>query len=61
LKSKFAPAPKTSLRALAKQSIFVAMKQPAVYFLASKRNGKLYVGLTSNLVQRVYQALRLGL
>lgn len=31
------------------------MKQPCVYFLASKRNGTLYVGVTSNLVQRVWQ------
>ena len=28
------------------------MKQPCVYILASKRNGTLYVGVTSNLVQR---------
>lgn len=26
-----------------------------VYILASKRNGTLYIGVTSNLVQRVYQ------
>ena len=31
------------------------MKQPCVYVLASKRNGTLYVGVTSNLVQRVWQ------
>ena len=31
------------------------MKQPAVYILASQRNGTLYIGVTSNLVQRVYQ------
>jgi putative endonuclease len=29
------------------------MKQPAVYILASKRNGTLYVGVTSNLVSRI--------
>ena len=29
--------------------------QPAVYLLASKINGTLYVGVTSNLVQRIYQ------
>jgi putative endonuclease len=29
------------------------MKQPAVYILASKRNGTLYVGVTSNLPARV--------
>ena len=31
------------------------MKIPCVYLLASKRNGTLYVGVTSNLVQRVWQ------
>ncbi len=31
------------------------MKQPYVYLLASRRNGTLYVGVTSNLVQRVGQ------
>ena len=30
-------------------------KQPAVYILSNKRNGTLYVGVTSNLVQRVWQ------
>ena len=30
-------------------------KQPAVYILASLRNGTLYTGVTSNLVQRVWQ------
>ena len=28
---------------------------PAVYLLASKRNGTLYVGVTSNLLARVHQ------
>ncbi len=30
-------------------------KQPVVYMLASKRNGTLYIGVTSNLSQRMYQ------
>ena len=30
-------------------------KQPAIYILASKRNGTLYIGVTSNLPQRIYQ------
>ena len=29
--------------------------QPAVYILASERNGTLYIGVTSNLVQRMWQ------
>lgn len=31
------------------------MKQPCVYLLASGRNGTLYVGVTSNLLTRVFQ------
>ncbi len=30
-------------------------KQPAVYILASKRNGTLYIGVTSDIVKRVWQ------
>ncbi len=30
-------------------------KQPAVYLLASQRNGTLYVGVTSNLIGRIWQ------
>lgn len=30
-------------------------KQPAVYLLASKRNGTLYTGVTSDLVKRVWE------
>jgi len=30
-------------------------KQPAVYILASKRNGTLYIGVTSHLVKRVWE------
>jgi putative endonuclease len=30
-------------------------RSPCVYILASRRNGTLYVGVTSNLVQRVWQ------
>jgi putative endonuclease len=29
-------------------------KQPAVYILASKRNGTLYIGVTSNLMKRAW-------
>ena len=29
--------------------------QPAVYILASRRNGTLYVGVTSNLAARIHQ------
>ena len=31
------------------------MKQPAVYIMASRRNGTIYTGVTSNLAQRVWQ------
>lgn len=31
------------------------MKQPAVYLMASQRNGTLYVGVTSDLIKRVWQ------
>lgn len=30
-------------------------KQPCVYILASKRNGTLYTGVTSDLIKRVWQ------
>jgi putative endonuclease len=31
------------------------VRQPAVYILASKRNGTLYIGVTRNLQQRVWE------
>ena len=31
------------------------IKQPAVYIIASRKNGTIYVGVTSNLVKRVYE------
>ena len=31
------------------------MKQPTVYIMASKRNGTLYTGVTSDLIQRIWQ------
>lgn len=30
-------------------------KQPAIYILASQKNGTLYIGVTSQLAQRIYQ------
>jgi len=34
------------------------IKRPAVYILASQRNGTLYVGVTGNLVKRVWEHKR---
>ena len=31
------------------------MKQPAIYIITNKPNGTLYTGVTSNLLQRIYQ------
>src|SRR4029078_3627360 len=31
------------------------MKQPAIYIMANRRNGTLYTGTTSNLLQRAFQ------
>ena len=31
------------------------MKEPYVYILASKKDGALYIGVTSNLIQRIWQ------
>ncbi|MBN9467535.1 MAG: GIY-YIG nuclease family protein [Bosea sp.] len=31
------------------------MREPAVYIMANQRNGTLYVGVTSNLAERVWQ------
>ena len=30
-------------------------KQPSVYMLASKRNGTLYIGVTSDLIKRIWE------
>ena len=33
----------------------IAMREPAVYIMASERNGTLYVGLTSDIGRRVHE------
>ena len=37
------------------EKIKMVNKQPAVYILASKRNGILYIGVTSDLVKRIWE------
>ena len=31
------------------------MKNPAVYIMANQRNGTIYTGVTSNIIQRIWQ------
>ena len=31
------------------------MREPAIYIMANRRNGALYIGVTSNLAQRAHQ------
>ena len=33
----------------------MVIKQPAVYILASKKNGTLYIGVTSDLAKRIWE------
>jgi len=35
--------------------IVARMKQPCVYLLTNDRNGTLYIGVTSDLIQRIWQ------
>jgi len=51
----FSHLPLSFLNITTYQHKALMQKQPCVYILASKRNGTLYIGVTSNLIQRVWQ------
>jgi putative endonuclease len=44
-----------SIQALSQSAKDCSMKQPAVYIMASQRNGTLYTGVTANLFQQIWQ------
>jgi putative endonuclease len=44
-----------SIQALSQSAKDCSMKQPAVYIMASQRNGALYTGVTANLLQRIWR------
>ncbi|WP_375138163.1 GIY-YIG nuclease family protein [Wolbachia pipientis] len=44
-----------SFQCLTLESSQLYMKSYYVYILASERNGTLYVGVTSNLIKRIYE------
>ena len=44
-----------SFRRKSESSAVTELMQPCVYLLASRRNGTLYVGVTSNLVKRIWE------
>jgi len=43
------------MSSLRRQGSFSTMKQYYVYMLASKKNGVIYTGVTSDLIKRVYE------
>jgi len=53
------PAPDKYIRGQAvagiQGKIKMVKKKPAVYILASKKNGTLYIGVTSDLVKRIWE------
>ncbi|HEX6004274.1 MAG TPA: GIY-YIG nuclease family protein [Burkholderiales bacterium] len=44
-----------SLLVNTRATLHVTVKQPCVYILASRPNGTLYVGVTSDLVKRIWE------
>jgi putative endonuclease len=44
-----------AIAAAARIAIFVRVKRPCVYIVASRRNGTLYVGVTSDIGRRAYE------
>ena len=49
------PEPLSRHSGESRNPVITPLKLPCVYILASSRNGTLYTGVTSNLVQRIWQ------
>jgi putative endonuclease len=43
------------LKCISILDLFMSVKQPCIYIMASAKNGTLYTGVTSDLIKRVWQ------
>ena len=54
-RARKAGTPCRAFRVLGPSPVNITLKQPCVYMLASQKNGTIYVGVTSDIVKRVWQ------